>query len=154
MRDARSGYTSIAELAARSGESVPCAGNLPVKLDDPDTVWFIDQGAVNLFLVEFRDGVEQAAPQHLLRRESGRLIPGVAPDEPGEGKDTTLSGLKKRMPGAHFIVTATTRPIRPGEIDGVDYHFVDKSRFADMIEQGEFLEYANVYGDLIFAVIN
>ena len=75
MRDTKPGYTSIAELAARSGESVPCAGNLPVKLDDPDTVWFIDQGAVNLFLVEFRDGVEQAAPQHLLRRESGWLLP-------------------------------------------------------------------------------
>ena len=99
MRDARPEYTSIAELAARSGESVPCAGNLPVKLDDPDTVWFIDQGAVNLFLVEFRDGVEQAAPQHLLRRESGRLLPGVAPDGPRDEEDTTLSLIAKGSPG-------------------------------------------------------
>jgi len=52
----------MAELAARSDTSVSCAANLPVKLDDPDSVWFIDRGAVNLFLVEFKDGVEQAAP--------------------------------------------------------------------------------------------
>ncbi len=99
MRDTRPGYTSIAELAARCGESVPCAGNLPVKLDDPDTVWFIDQGAVNLFLVEFRDGVEQAAPQHLLRRESGWLLPGVAPDGPRDEEDTALSLIAKGSPG-------------------------------------------------------
>ena len=81
------------------GESVPCAGNLPVKLDDPDTVWFIDQGAVNLFLVEFRDGVDHAAPQHLLRREAGWLLPGVAPNEPRGVEDTTLSLVAKGSPG-------------------------------------------------------
>ena len=81
MQVVRPAYSSIAELAACAGTSVPCAGNLPVKLDDPDSVWFIDRGAVNLFLVEFKDGVEQAAPQHLLRREAGWLVPGVAPDE-------------------------------------------------------------------------
>ncbi len=99
MRDARPEHASIAELAARAGESVPCAGNLPVKLDDPDTVWFIDQGAVNLFLVEFRDGVDQAPPQHLLRREAGWLLPGVAPNAPREEADTTLSLVAKGSPG-------------------------------------------------------
>ena len=99
MQDTGPTYASVAELAARSGTSVPCAGNLPVKLDDPDSVWFIDQGAVDLFLVEFRDGVEQAAPQHLLRRTSGRLLPGVAPDEQDDDKDTTLSLVAKGLPG-------------------------------------------------------
>ena len=100
MRDARPEHTSIAELAARSGTSVPCAGNLPVRLDDPDSVWFIDQGAVNLFLVEFKDGVERAAPQHLLRCETGRLLPGVAPDEEDANeKDTSLSLIAKGSPG-------------------------------------------------------
>ena len=99
MRNTGQEYTSIAELAARFGESVPCAGNLPVKLDDPDSVWFIDQGAVNLFLVEFKDGVEQAAPQHLLSRESGWLLPGVAPDQPEGGEDNTLSIIAKGLPG-------------------------------------------------------
>ena len=99
MQGARPEYSSIAELAARSGTSVPCAGNLPVKLDDPDSVWFIDQGAVNLFLVEFKDGVEQSAPQHLLRREEGWLVPGVAPDERDSDEDTTLSLIAKGSPG-------------------------------------------------------
>ena len=100
MQDTRPEYISIAELAACSGTSVPCAGNLSVKLDDPDSVWFIDQGAVNLFLVEFKDGVEQAAPQHLLRRESGGLLLGVAPDEQdsGQDKDTTLLLIAKGLP--------------------------------------------------------
>ncbi|MDE0330262.1 MAG: ATP-binding cassette domain-containing protein [Nitrospinae bacterium] len=99
MQNKKPEYTSIAELAARFGASVPCAGNLPVKLDDPDSVWFIDQGAVNLFLVEFKDGVEQAAPQHLLRRESGWLLPGVAPDQRDNNEDNTLSLIAKGTPG-------------------------------------------------------
>jgi NHLM bacteriocin system ABC transporter ATP-binding protein len=99
MQKTGSEYTSIAELAARSGTPVPCAGNLPVKLDSPDSVWFIEQGSVNLFLVEYKDGAEQAAPQHLLRRESGWLLPGVAPDEPDNDEDTTLSVVAKGMPG-------------------------------------------------------
>ncbi|MCY4641319.1 MAG: ATP-binding cassette domain-containing protein [Gammaproteobacteria bacterium] len=69
-----------------------------MKLDDPDSIWFIDQGAVNLFLVEFKDGVEQAAPQHLLRRESGWILPGVAPDQRDNNKDTTLSLIAKGLP--------------------------------------------------------
>ncbi len=89
-------YPSIAELAARDGDSVPCAGNLPVALDDPDAVWFVEKGAVDLFLLESRDGVEQAAPQHLSRATAGRLLPGVAPDE----RDTTLRIVAKGLPGA------------------------------------------------------
>ena len=99
MQDEGPEYASIAELAARSGTSVPCAGNLPVCLDDPDSVWFIDRGAVNLFLVEFKDGVEQAAPQHLLRREAGWLLPGVAPNKRDKDADTTLSLIAKGSPG-------------------------------------------------------
>ena len=99
MQDTGPEYTSIAELAARSGTSVPCAGNLPVKLDDPDSVWFIDRGAVNLFLVEFEHGVEQAAPQHLMRRDSGWLLPGVAPDRRDDDEETTLSLVAKGLPG-------------------------------------------------------
>ena len=99
MRDTKPEHASVAELADRFGASVPCAGNLPVKLDDPDSVWFIDQGAVNLFLVELKDGVEQAAPQHLLRRESGWLLPGMAPDQREGDEDNTLSIIAKGLPG-------------------------------------------------------
>jgi guanylate kinase len=47
----------------------------------------------------------------------------------------------------HFVVTATTRPQRPGEVDGVDYIFVSTGQFAELIEHEELLEYAVVYGD-------
>jgi len=65
----------------------------------------------------------------------------------GVGKDATLNLLKQTNHPFHFVVTATTRPIRPGEVDGVDYHFVSMGEFAEMIEQEELLEYAVVYGD-------
>ena len=91
----RTQYTSIAELAGRSGESVACAGNLPVELDDANSVWIIDRGAVDLFLVEIKDGVEQTAPQHLLRAGAGGFLPGVAPDE----DDTTFTLIAKGLPG-------------------------------------------------------
>lgn len=47
----------------------------------------------------------------------------------------------------HFVVTATTRPKRPGEIDGVDYYFVSKPEFLDLIARNELIEHALVYGD-------
>ncbi len=111
-------YTSIAELAGRSGISVPCAGNLPVELDDPDSVWFIDQGSVNLFLVEFKDGVEQAAPQHMLRRESGWLLPGVAADEQESDDGTTLSLVAKGLPGTLLkrLPASKLAEVRPAEL--------------------------------------
>ena len=65
----------------------------------------------------------------------------------GVGKDATLNLLKERDYPFHFVVTATTRPIRPGEVDGEDYHFVTMTEFADMITQEELLEHATVYGD-------
>ncbi len=65
----------------------------------------------------------------------------------GVGKDTVLAGLKKSPHRFHFVVTANTRPKRPDEVEGVDYHFITKERFAQMIEQDELLEHAVVYGD-------
>ena len=86
---------SLAGLAAESGVTVPCAGNLPLDMGDPEFAWFIDKGAVDLFLVERRDGVEQSAPQHLLRADCGRLLPGVDP----QVGNTTLSLIAKGLPG-------------------------------------------------------
>lgn len=65
----------------------------------------------------------------------------------GVGKDATIHLLEQTGHPFYFVVTATTRPIRPGEADGVDYHFVSVGEFAEMIEEGELLEYAVVYGD-------
>lgn len=63
----------------------------------------------------------------------------------GAGKDTVLARLKSLGRPYHFAVTATTRPSRPGEADGVDYYFVSAERFEQMAAQGELLEHAQVY---------
>jgi guanylate kinase len=65
----------------------------------------------------------------------------------GVGKDSVLQGLKDRNLSFHFVVTANTRAKRDDEVDGVDYIFVSKAEFADMIEKDELLEYAVVYDD-------
>jgi guanylate kinase len=66
----------------------------------------------------------------------------------GVGKDAVVSRLRDVYPDVHFAVTATTRPRRPGEIDGVDYIFLDPDTFAARVEAGDFLEFARVYGHL------
>lgn len=65
----------------------------------------------------------------------------------GVGKDTVVHCLKERQVPFHFVVTATNRPPRHDEVDGVDYIFVSTAEFAQMIEDDELLEYAFVYGD-------
>lgn len=65
----------------------------------------------------------------------------------GVGKDTVLHRLKERDLNFHFVVTATTRPLRAGEVHGKDYFFITLDKFAEMIERGELLEYAFVYND-------
>ena len=65
----------------------------------------------------------------------------------GVGKDTVIQRMKERRLPFHFVVTATTRPARPGEVHGRDYFFVSTDEFAEMIEKDELLEYAIVYND-------
>ncbi len=64
----------------------------------------------------------------------------------GVGKDAAIGELKKLDRPWHFAITATTRPMRPGEQDGVDYVFLDVDTFHKMRERDEFLECAEVYG--------
>lgn len=65
----------------------------------------------------------------------------------GVGKDTVIDCMKERNMPFHFVVTATTRPARPEEVNGEDYIFVSHDEFAEMIEADELLEYAIVYND-------
>jgi|SRR5579859_598712 len=65
----------------------------------------------------------------------------------GVGKDTVIQRMKERRLPFHFVVTATTRLPRDGEVHGRDYFFVTKDEFAAMIEADELLEYAYVYND-------
>lgn len=64
----------------------------------------------------------------------------------GVGKDAALNELRKLERPWHFVVTATTRTIRSGEIDGVDYIFLDESTFLEMKDRNDFVECAQVYG--------
>jgi len=64
----------------------------------------------------------------------------------GAGKSTIAKMLREDQPELVVSVSYTTRPIRPGEVDGVDYHFVDLERFRAMVANHEFLEWAHVFG--------
>jgi guanylate kinase len=70
----------------------------------------------------------------------------------GVGKDTIIDALRRRPhdPDYHYVVTSTTRAKRPGEVDDIDYHFLDRETFAAQRAAGEFLEatknYENWYG--------
>src|SRR4030042_517045 len=66
----------------------------------------------------------------------------------GVGKDAVLNGIRRRRYPLYYAVTATTRPRRERERDGVDYYFVSRADFEKMIEKNELLEWANVYGNL------
>jgi guanylate kinase len=65
----------------------------------------------------------------------------------GVGKDSVLRGLKEQGLPFRFVPTMNTRPKRSEEVDGVDYHFVATAEFVTLLEQGELLEHAVVYGD-------
>lgn len=78
--------------------------------------------------------------------QSARPLLVVISGPSGVGKDVTIRKMKERQYPFHFVVTATTRHQRPGEINGVDYHFVSTAVFERMIAEGELLEHALVYG--------
>ena len=64
----------------------------------------------------------------------------------GAGKSSILRALLAEEPELNLSVSATTRAPRPGERDGVDYHFTDQAGFAAMVERGRMLEWATVFG--------
>lgn len=65
----------------------------------------------------------------------------------GVGKDTIFNKLRERDNSRHYAITVTTRTPRPGETDGVHYHFRSQAQFMQMHAAGEFLEWAEVYGN-------
>ena len=79
------------------------------------------------------DGVERRGLMFVLSSPSGA------------GKTTLSRLLIERMPGLKMSVSATTRPMRPGEVDGRDYFFVDKPKFETMVAHSELLEWATVF---------
>lgn len=65
----------------------------------------------------------------------------------GVGKGTLIRKLRDELPGTELSVSATTRPARPQEVDGVDYHFLDPEEFDRRVRAGEFVEHAEYAGN-------
>ena len=84
-------------------------------------------------------------PYAIIQRRTPLLIVISGPS--GVGKDATVRRMKELGLPFQFVVTTTTRPPRPDEAEGVDYYFVSKERFEEMIARGELLEHALVYND-------
>lgn len=76
----------------------------------------------------------------------GRLMVLAGPS--GVGKSSIVDRLRRELPDLHFSVSATTRAKRPGEVEGVHYHFVSREEFDRLIAAGELLEWAEVHGGL------
>jgi guanylate kinase len=88
------------------------------------------------------------------RTRGAALVQGIASDArltvlsgpSGVGKSTVVAGLRKIRPDIWLSVSVTTRPPRPGEVDGREYHFVTEERFGQLAGQGELLEWARFAG--------
>ena len=80
-----------------------------------------------------------------VRPARGQLFIVAAPS--GAGKTSLVKALLERDPLIRLSVSYTTRPPRPGEVDGAQYHYVSRERFEQMIAEGAFLEYAEVFGN-------
>ena len=77
---------------------------------------------------------------------TGTLYTVSAPS--GAGKTSLVNALIERCEGLQVSVSHTTRPMRPAEKEGVNYHFVSENVFVDMLDRAEFLEHAQVFGNL------
>jgi guanylate kinase len=75
-------------------------------------------------------------------------LPLIVSSPSGAGKTTLTTALLKQLPELRFSVSHTTRKPRQNEQDGREYHFVDRAHFIQLIEQGAFLEWAEVHGNL------
>ncbi|HHY97128.1 MAG TPA: guanylate kinase [Firmicutes bacterium] len=80
----------------------------------------------------------------VLRRSRGFLIVLSGPS--GAGKNTIVGEVLGRVPDLRYSISASTRPPRPGEVDGVNYFFLSEEEFEQRVKSGDFLEWATVYG--------
>lgn len=78
---------------------------------------------------------------------SGRAFPVVLSAPSGAGKTTIAQALLERRQDVGYSVSCTTRAPRPGEVDGVNYHFLGRAEFDARVSRGEFAEWAEVHGN-------
>ena len=95
-------------------------------------------------ITEYSSGSESGDLYAFIEQENPLVIVISGPS--GVGKDAAVGRMKEMGLPFHFVVTATSRPRRPNEVDGVDYHFLTAEQFQDMLDRDELLEHAIVYG--------
>lgn len=93
--------------------------------------------------VVLSDWLDRRFPPHRPRSGRSRLLVLAGPTAVGKG--TVAAHIRDRHPEIHLSVSATTRPPRPGEVDGVHYYFVDDAEFDRLVADGELLEHAVVH---------
>ena len=117
-----------------------------------------DGGGASVLATSLSSSIESAAMASISNALDTAISyePQVPPAKPvvivisgpsGVGKDAVIKRLQERRSDLHFVVTATSRPRRPGEVDGIDYFFVSRDKFESMIANDELLEHALVYGE-------
>ena len=79
---------------------------------------------------------------------AGRGLLFVVSAPSGTGKTTVVEHLVQRTPRLKQSISFTSRAARPGEMDGVDYNFISRQTFEEMRQRGEFLEWADIFGNL------
>ena len=110
----------LGRIALSKGEAFAGGGNRPIELSDPETVWYVVRGAVDVFVAQ-RSGDEAASDfKQVLRVGAGRLLFGIAPEEDGAGQVCVAKGLPgaelRRVPRAAFAGPGTAGPLA-GQID-------------------------------------
>ena len=145
-------YSSVAALAQQTGVAVRTAANLPVDLNDPACIWYVERGAVDVFLTERKDGVDVAAPQHVLHAEARRLLMGVAPEASGSDFNLVAKGhpdtLLRRLPAAalHQVDSSDVAEQVDAWLAGVSAMLFERNELPVshdvLVEQGKVVEEA------------
>ena len=87
----RTANQDLRSLAIAIGETVDAAGNRPVDLNERDFAWFVEQGALDVFIIEHENGVPISTAKHILRADEGQLVFGVG--DTGSSLTTFAKGL-------------------------------------------------------------
>ena len=124
-------------------QQTPTVNNRAVAVDDREPFLSVVDLKAHYLTA---DGTVKAVDGVSFEIQPGQLAAFVGPS--GAGKTTIAQALVEGSEDVVFSVSATTRPARSHEVDGVDYHFLSETDFRAMIEADEFVEWAEVHGHL------